>query len=189
MARVAPVILAVALWIYGLIDCAQTPPEKMPKGLSKPVWLLIVLLVPAIGALAWLVVKGLAATSGGQVGLRRKPKRPTAPDEDPEFLANLDWQARKAYYERQKKEREAAAAAGSESADPVETPLGDEAFGESASSDGSETASLEDSGDGPSDSAGLRPTDATGPTANEPPDDDPFAHWEQDLTNDDPHKD
>ncbi|HZK05017.1 MAG TPA: PLDc N-terminal domain-containing protein [Actinomycetaceae bacterium] len=114
MARVLPVVLAVALWIYGLIDCAQTPEDRMPPGLAKPVWLLIILLVPGVGAVAWLVVKGIAAASTdgpGQGPVRRKKRGPIAPDDDAEFLANLDWQARKAHHERLRREKEAKAAA------------------------------------------------------------------------------
>lgn len=125
MPRVLPVVLAVALWIYGVIDCAQTPRHRMPAGLGKPVWLGITILVPALGALAWLVISRLAQADGGTKLPKRRPKGPTAPDDDPEFLANLDWQARKAHYERQKLAREqekrdaaAAAAAAAASGDP-----------------------------------------------------------------------
>jgi len=102
MGRVLPVVLGVALIIYAFIDCVRTPPRLMPPGLPKPVWLLVIALVPLIGALAWLLVSRLPAqgTSRG-----RRP-RPVAPDDDPEFLANLDWQARKAHYERLRRERE-----------------------------------------------------------------------------------
>lgn len=109
MGRVLPFVLAGALWIYGVIDCAQTPRQKMPVGLSKPVWLAITLLVPAVGSLAWLLISRLAQADGGTKLPRRRPKGPSAPDDDPEFLANLDWQARKAHYQRQKAQREQAA--------------------------------------------------------------------------------
>ncbi|MDO5495878.1 MAG: PLD nuclease N-terminal domain-containing protein [bacterium] len=140
MPRIAPVILAVAVWIYGVIDCAMTPENRMPRGLSKPIWLLIILLVPVIGALAWLGVKWVAATGrtvpgSGRSTPPRRPKRkgPMAPDDDPEFLANLDWQARKAHYERQKRERAAQEAAAGETPvvpeeqtdAPEEAPSGD----------------------------------------------------------------
>lgn len=117
----------MALWIYGVIDCAQTPRHRMPAGLSKPIWLGITILVPAIGALAWLVISRLAQADGGTKLPKRRSKGPTAPDDDPEFLANLDWQARKAHYQRQKAEQEKAAreaaaaqAAAAGSGDPMD---------------------------------------------------------------------
>lgn len=126
MPRVLPVVLAVALWIYGVIDCAQTPRHRMPAGLGKPVWLGITILVPALGALAWLVISRLAQADGGTKLPKRRPKGPTAPDDDPVFLANLDWQARKAHYQRQKAAQEqaardaAAASAAAGSGDPLD---------------------------------------------------------------------
>ncbi len=122
-------ILAVAVWIYALIDLAQTPEDEVPQGLPKAMWLILIIFVPVIGAIAWLVVKWVANSgratrpsrgpSGGIGGIGsgslpyRRPKRkgPMAPDDDPEFLANLDWQARKAHYERQKREKQAREAA------------------------------------------------------------------------------
>lgn len=123
MPRIIPIVLAVALWIYGLIDCAQTPQHKMPPGLSKPVWLLIILLVPGVGALAWLVVKGIAV-SGGATAVRRT-KRPMAPDDDAEFLANLDWKARKAHHERLKREKEQAEKAENSGTSPEDANQND----------------------------------------------------------------
>lgn len=109
MPRVLPIVLAVALWVYGLIDCAQTPEEEVPPGLAKPVWLLIIMLIPGLGAVAWLVVKGINKSSAGSPLGSRRQRRPSAPDDDPEFLANLDWQARKAHYDRLRRERESQA--------------------------------------------------------------------------------
>lgn len=113
MVRVLPVVLGIALIVYAFIDCLQTDERLVPPGLPKPVWLLLIGLVPVIGALAWLLVSRLP-TDGSS---RRRPTRPIAPDDDPEFLANLDWEARKAHHERLKREREARG-----DADP-ETPL------------------------------------------------------------------
>lgn len=120
MPRLIPVILGLALIVFALIDCAQTRHESMPPGLPKPVWLLVILLVPVVGAAAWLLVSRLPR-SGGRV-VRRS--RPVAPDDDPEFLANLDWQARKAHYDRQRKEREARG--GGQEQSPQKDPDGTE---------------------------------------------------------------
>ncbi|OKL53945.1 hypothetical protein BSZ39_06775 [Bowdeniella nasicola] len=123
MARVLPIILVVALMIYALVDCAMTPRERVPRGLPKGLWLVLIIL-PVIGPLAWLFMSRLAGAAPYQSGrspfnrpggspFGRKPK-PMAPDDDESFLADLDWQARKAHYERQRKEKEAAEAARKE---------------------------------------------------------------------------
>ena len=103
MARVLPIVLGVALIVFALIDCIRTPRHAVPPGPPKEVWVLLIIAVPVIGAIAWLIVsrsKGIASGGARRTG-------PVAPDDDPEFLADLDWQARKAYHERMKAEREA----------------------------------------------------------------------------------
>lgn len=101
------IVIALALIVYALVDCARTPRHSVPPGAPKGVWIALILFVPVIGAVAWLFVSRSKGIASG--GIRRKPRGPIAPDDDPEFLADLDWQARKAHHERMKAERERAA--------------------------------------------------------------------------------
>ena len=55
--RVIPIIFGVALIIYAFIDAARTDSSKMPARISKPVWLLLIAIVPVLGALIWLFFK------------------------------------------------------------------------------------------------------------------------------------
>lgn len=113
MPRVALAIFIVALWIYGLIDCARTPRVSMPGRLPKWVWMLLAL-VPVLGSLLWLGLswwakhpEGLSGTLslGRRSGPQASEPAPVAPDDDPEFLAKLDARNRFAEWER-RKERE-----------------------------------------------------------------------------------
>ena len=113
MPRVALAIFIVALWIYGLIDCARTPRASMPGRLPKWVWMLLAL-VPVLGSLLWLGLswwakhpEGLSGTLslGRRAGPQASEPAPVAPDDDPEFLAKLDARNRFAEWER-RKERE-----------------------------------------------------------------------------------
>lgn len=73
-------LVATAFWVFTIVDCAVQPPTRH-RGVSKPVWVLIVILLPVIGGILWLVV-----------GRTRKSvfeARSTAPDDDPEFLGRL----------------------------------------------------------------------------------------------------
>ena len=108
MLRVFPVVLGVALIVYAFIDCARTDERRIPPGLPKPVWLLLIALVPVIGAVAWLLISRLPSDGTS----RRRQQRPLAPEDDPEFLANLDWEARKAHHERLRREKEEREAGG-----------------------------------------------------------------------------
>ena len=71
MARIVPIVLAVALWIYAIIDCARTDRSLMPGRLSKGAWLALVIVLPVIGSALWLwlswQIKHPAGTGSGTV--------------------------------------------------------------------------------------------------------------------------
>ena len=47
-------LVVLGLWIFCLVDVITTD-ESLCRNLGKPVWLLLVLFLPAIGSIAWLV--------------------------------------------------------------------------------------------------------------------------------------
>jgi|GEM_PF-212406 hypothetical protein len=108
MPRVILAITIIAIWIYGIIDCARSPKDSMPGRLPKSVWI-IVTLIPVVGALLWLILSWPIKHPNGfgtiEVGRGRprkpEPEGPIAPDDDPEFLAKLDARNRFAEWERQ----------------------------------------------------------------------------------------
>ena len=71
--------LAVAFWIYSIVDCAMQPPTRH-RGVSKPAWLLIVIILPVIGGILWFVI------GRGRAG---QPASLRAPDDDPAFLQGI----------------------------------------------------------------------------------------------------
>lgn len=88
MLRVGAVILAVAFYIYTIIDILRTP-KAGTRTLPKFVWLLIAVLIPIIGGAFWLLL-GRTWPQRGNRGRRNAPK---APDDDPKFLRTLDERA------------------------------------------------------------------------------------------------
>ncbi|MEU1504778.1 PLD nuclease N-terminal domain-containing protein [Kitasatospora sp. NPDC005748] len=94
MLRILTFVLPLALWVWAFIDCLTTPEDEV-KHLPKVVWVIIVLLFPLVGSIAWLVAgkRRGAAVAGGHGGSpeyeRPRGGRPLAPDDDPEFLASL----------------------------------------------------------------------------------------------------
>lgn len=72
-------LVAAAFWVFTIVDCAAQPPTRH-RGVSKPVWLLIVILLPVLGGILWLIV-GRSRKSA--VSTRR------APDDDPDFLGRI----------------------------------------------------------------------------------------------------
>jgi hypothetical protein len=104
------VALAVlVLWIYCIFDVIATS-EGLVRNLPKILWLLIVILLPTIGSVAWLILgrPEKAGFAPGDSSYRAEPrggslwdrsqKRSSgvvAPDDDPQFLAQLDERTRR----------------------------------------------------------------------------------------------
>ena len=126
MARVLLFILWLALTLYALIDCIRTPKDNMPGKVPKILWILLILLLSPIGAIAWVIVSRVAAAEakGGVIepniwsseesvpisfGRKPAPKQPSAPDDDPAFLEEVSRKLREKQreeYERKKREKE-----------------------------------------------------------------------------------
>ncbi len=86
-------MLALAVLVlvaYALVDCVRSQGSQV-RGLPKPVWLAVIVLLPGIGALAWL----LAGRTRGPSAPPARPSRPVAPDDDPEFLWRLEQERRR----------------------------------------------------------------------------------------------
>lgn len=86
MTRVLPIIVALTLAVYALIDCIQTDPAEV-RGPRRAVWILLILLIPIIGPVAWLIARWRTPHTGQSA--RRPTTPPVAPDDNPEFLRQL----------------------------------------------------------------------------------------------------
>lgn len=74
-------LVVVIVTVYAVVDCAMMQAERV-RGLPKPAWLVVILLVPVIGVVLWFVIGRAPA------GYRPAP-RPTAPDDDQRFLGSI----------------------------------------------------------------------------------------------------
>ena len=72
-------LLLIAFWVYSIVDCALLSPTRH-RGVSKPVWILIVVQLPVLGGILWFIV--------GR-GRQRTAPVSTAPDDDLEFLGSI----------------------------------------------------------------------------------------------------
>jgi hypothetical protein len=81
--------------LYSLIDCLLTD-RLQTRTLPKWLWLVVIVLVPLLGAVGWLLAgrparsqdDPVAAASGAR-GLGARRRQPVAPDDDPAFLRKL----------------------------------------------------------------------------------------------------
>jgi hypothetical protein len=85
MVYVLVALIALGVWLYALFEVLTTD-EADIRSLSKFSWILLVLLTFWVGAILWLL---FGRPRAGVVPVRRSPP-PRGPDDDPEFLQNLD---------------------------------------------------------------------------------------------------
>jgi hypothetical protein len=96
-------LVVLGLWIFCLVEVITTD-ESLMRNLSKGWWIVIVLLFSFIGSVLWLVAgrpqrghgsslpyKGNYGTAFGSRSIHPTGgrNRPSAPDDDPEFLAGV----------------------------------------------------------------------------------------------------
>ena len=105
------VIIVAAVIIYAAIDCLMSRANEV-RSISKVSWMFTILLIPVLGALLWFLF-GRPSSGPGP----REPRRPSAPDDDPEFLRNLEVRRRQAQKEAELRAREAELRAKEEGRD------------------------------------------------------------------------
>ncbi|MGY5766171.1 PLD nuclease N-terminal domain-containing protein [Brachybacterium sp. DNPG3] len=131
MLRALAAVVSLGLTIFALADCIQTE-DRVVRGIPRWAWIVLIVLIPLAGPLTWLLVGkdrsggeprrggpgggdggwgggwggGYGGDQGGRPG--RSPRRsgPLAPDEDPDFLRQLDADIRRERRERDRQERE-----------------------------------------------------------------------------------
>ncbi|MCU1407004.1 MAG: hypothetical protein JWQ43_3307 [Glaciihabitans sp.] len=84
MARLLVVLVGVlvAFTVFTLIDLLMTEKGRI-RALNKPLWALIIIILPALGGILWLALG--KSRSGPARG-----SRTVAPDDDPTFLRGLN---------------------------------------------------------------------------------------------------
>jgi hypothetical protein len=128
MLRTLPFIIEVVLLVACVVDAVQSPPERV-RNLPRWTWVLLIVLVPFAGPIAWLFAgrprRGAVATPV-EWPLRDFAAQPRtiAPDDDPEFLRTLkkqnDHEARLREWEEDLRRREEGLDKSTD--DPEETP-------------------------------------------------------------------
>lgn len=102
MRYIIPVALAVVVFVYGLIDCLRSEPNAV-RGIPKSAWILVIVLLNVIGVALWFLFgrpqyasADASVRPGGPMAGPNRPgaaggyRRSVAPDDDPQFLRNLE---------------------------------------------------------------------------------------------------
>jgi hypothetical protein len=91
MGRALPFLIVLIATLIALIDCLSSEREDI-RGLPRPVWFLVILILPIVGPVAWFLAGRPVSLEqrAGVIAGGRSSKRPTAPDDDPDFLRGID---------------------------------------------------------------------------------------------------
>lgn len=74
-------VVVLALDIFAIVDIIMTRRGRV-RALPKVVWVILIVLLPVIGAALWFFIGKERRDRGGE-------RRTIAPDDDPAFLKNL----------------------------------------------------------------------------------------------------
>jgi hypothetical protein len=72
------VVAAVAFTVYAVIDCATMPRPRI-RSLGRGLWILLIVILPVLGAVLWFLL-GRAPAAPERVARYR------GPEDDPDFL-------------------------------------------------------------------------------------------------------
>ncbi len=138
MARFVLVLAVLTLYIYAFLDLARADSREV-RLLPKWTWTLVMVFVLIIGPVLWLTLGRPAVQyppSGGGGGGGKGPggrgpgpRGPVAPDDDPEFLKQLDEQSWSSRMERLRREREAGGDPPTSGEGPPAAPGGSDVGG------------------------------------------------------------
>ena len=102
MLRVVVVLVVLGVTVYALVDCARSNGPEL-RLLSKPLWLLVILLLPLAGPVLYLMLGRAPQAPPAPAA------RPLAPDDDPEFLRRLELERRRRQADEERRRRGRAA--------------------------------------------------------------------------------
>lgn len=89
MPRVLVAVAVLAIYVYGIVDVIRTD-KNLTRGISKTAWIVVVVVLPVVGAALWFII-GRPRKAGPAP---QSYTRTMAPDDDPDFLRNLELRRR-----------------------------------------------------------------------------------------------
>lgn len=110
--KVLLALVVVAVTVYAVVDCLNADDEDR-RGLPKGLWLILIVLLPIFGPVAWFLLSsaqrrarlaagrgpmsgGYSAPGSSSRGPRPRTSGPVAPDDDPDFLWRIEQERRRA---------------------------------------------------------------------------------------------
>src|SRR5690625_6539179 len=87
-------LVVIGMMTYALLDSVRTDDPRIRLGLPHWFWVVVIVVLPGLGALTWLIVAAIGRSRYEQGSSSRpsrpRPDKPVAPDDDPDFLFRLE---------------------------------------------------------------------------------------------------
>jgi hypothetical protein len=83
-------LLLLGLWLFAIFDVIATD-SALCRNLPKALWLILVIIIPDVGSIAWLVL-GRPVNAGYRPGdtTYRAPRRAIGPEDSPAYLSRSE---------------------------------------------------------------------------------------------------
>lgn len=94
MLRFVLILIPIAVTLYGLFDAINAPRDDV-RTMSKGVWIFLIIVLFFVGAVMWFFLGRPRRSAGPSGGGGSGYAPPQGPDDDPEFLSQLDWERRR----------------------------------------------------------------------------------------------
>lgn len=95
-------VIEIALVVYCVLEIVSAPPAAV-RGLPRPAWVLLVVLLPLVGGTAWLLLGRPRPKEPAPAVPGRPASSATSPDDDDAFLRSL---AERAAEQRRRAQRQ-----------------------------------------------------------------------------------
>lgn len=88
-------VVYLLLTAVALVSCLSVADRRTIRRMPRALWVIVIVLVPLAGSIAWFLAGRPRTTSGSRTGWRvalglPEPPRPRAPEDDADFLRSLD---------------------------------------------------------------------------------------------------
>ncbi|WP_350257994.1 PLD nuclease N-terminal domain-containing protein [Scrofimicrobium sp. R131] len=98
MPRVMLFAFAIGVTLYALLDWGMNSKSQTPGGLSRWLWLAVIIIFPIIGPAAWVILRLVGQAERKRGPTAAPPPQRGAPDDDSEYLR--EWSDRIARRQR-----------------------------------------------------------------------------------------
>ncbi|OJX65907.1 MAG: hypothetical protein BGO95_05720 [Micrococcales bacterium 73-13] len=93
MWRLVLALVLTAVMVFSIVDIATIDRSRV-RHLPKFVWIVLVIVGSVLGSILWWTIGRARRDQGGAAGGARPKRRPAGPEDDPEFIDNIEQRRR-----------------------------------------------------------------------------------------------